>query len=55
MEEHDPIPLDRRAVMLAEAVAAERKAKSDQKFAPEMTREEIIAGAYLRLLKSVQK
>lgn len=55
MREHEPIPLDRRAKTLAETVMAERKVKSDQaiRFEPEQTREELIAGAYLRLLRAV--
>ncbi len=57
MEERDPIPFDKRAQILAEAVMQERRLKNERTapFEPEQTREELIAGAYLRVLRATNQ
>lgn len=52
LNEVDLVPMDQRAIKLAEAVMLDRARKLEQKFPPESTREEIIAGALLRLVRN---
>jgi len=53
-EQHevDSVPMEQRAITLAEQVMAGRTEKNKEKFPAESTREEIIAAAFLRQVRN---